>query len=160
LHTAIAAAMLSVASPALAAAPVISGKYLLPVVSVCQPSLQVTYTAGSVSNIAVASPGSATSVVATAKFDPSTQMVSVKGAQNSGSTLLVSDNLGHSFGAPFVTQPVAADFAWSSTGSTVTIDGTVFQAVYGKVKKGVAETFMLAGIDSGGCSVTVNASKY
>lgn len=50
-------------------------------------------------------------------------------------------------------------YDWSANGTTVTIDGTVFQPVYGKSKSGIAESFALEGIDSGGCSVTISATQ-
>jgi len=139
--------------------PVISGKYFTSAVSVCQPSIQVSYAGGVVSAITVPSPGSMLNTAGIADFDAATGKVSIRGVANTGSALLLSDNMGHNFGTPLAGGPVKVKYGWSNTETTVTIDGTVFQAVYGKLKSGTVESFMLEGIDSGGCAVSISASR-
>ena len=155
-----AAFLLLAAGPAGATTvPVISGKYFISAVSVCQPQIQVTYTSGTVSGISVPFAGSMLNTAAVGDFNASTGKVSLSGAANTGSVLLFSDNVGHNAGTPFAGGPVKVKYAWSNTDTSVTINGVVFQPVYGHEKNGVVESFMLEGIDSGGCSVTISATK-
>jgi hypothetical protein len=154
-----AVVMMFAAQPASTAAPGLSGKYFAQGVSICQPSIQVIYTGGSVNNINVTSPGSTLNLMTIAKFDPTKLKVTLTGVANQGSALLLADNVGHSFGMPFAGGPVDAKYPWSNTDTTVTINGVVFQAVYGNVKGGIADGFMLEGIDSGGCSVSISGHR-
>src|SRR5215469_10004141 len=140
------------ATPVGATTPVLSGKYLGRITIICQPSLSITYSNGTVTSIGIASAGSTTDGAITANFDPSTQSVSLKGFDNAGSTLLATDNLGHSYGAGFTAQSQNVNYPYSNTGTTVTINGTVFKTVYGPLKSGVAQSLVAEAIDGAGCS--------
>lgn len=122
------------AVPANATVPVIKGKYAVTGNEVCQA------VEGS------STPGLIASFVETANFDPTTGMVAVTGA-GSGGYLVVwpGDQAGYQH------KTFSKMYSYSNTATTVTIGGITFDIVYGHLKKGVAQSAAVSGIDGSGC---------
>jgi hypothetical protein len=157
LITALLVTMLAFQIPAEAGTtPVLSGKYLDTGHYFCQPGVYVTYGtvqgAQVVTGVSVNNNGTIHAHAWTVNFDNTKGTATVNGPENYGSALLYSDSLGNSAGNPFATRSDSYNGSYSNTSSTLTVNGTTYQAVYGQIKNGVAQSLAIVGIDSYGCS--------
>lgn len=135
-----AAALALLAAPAGATVPALSGKYAVADVSICQ-----AVQSGS-------NPGLLGSLIETTHFDPSTGMVKITGAAIFGYLVVWSGGT-----TGYQTQAISQTKTYSNTANTLTIGSTTYNIIYGHVKKGIAQSAAVNGIDSNGCVATVTA---
>ena len=162
LGVAIALFCLAGASEA-ATPPILSGKYLATYEQFCQPSLSITYAnppSGFVlSSISSTNAGKFRSDAVTMTFTPGTSTVVVNGSENKSSAISLLCNVLCSIGDPMTSASVNLSAPYSNTASTMTLNGVVYQAIYGALKVGVAQSGVMVGIDGSGCSITIHLFK-
>jgi hypothetical protein len=143
--------------------PVLSGSYVTSFTQFCQPNLQATYIKGSTTlaniNLSTSNYGQFEVSALAADFDSSTKTVTFTGSGNSGTAQEITDNNGTLWGLNFVNGSVNQSYSYSNTSTTLTINGTDFQIVYGALKKGVAQSATAVGINGAGCSVSFSGAK-
>jgi hypothetical protein len=131
-------------APAIAfAVPVLSGAYVFSASSNCQAILSVTKDAnGKVTGVSIAQGGALNGIAGTIKFTPTTGMASLSGTVVDGNLLLMQ---GVSGNMTLEQEALLEDWAYSNTGTTVTLNGTVYRVAYGKVVNTIAQDFTLVG---------------
>jgi len=138
----LAAAAALFAAPALATTPVISGKYIVNYNEICQQND---------AHIQFAGQGQTNAETLLANFDTANATVKLTGSVTYAP--LVGNYI-----AP-ATTTVSQSLAYSNTATTVTIGSTTFNALYGPLKNGVAQSAVFSGISSGLCSASATAIK-
>jgi len=117
--------------------PTLSGKYATSYNEICQQNNP---------NIPVQGTGATYTEAVVADFNATAGTVTLKGSEIYGP--LVG-------GYVALTQsPLSESTTFSNTATTVTIGTTTYNVVYGPVKKGVAQSAVLTGIDSAGCAAS------
>jgi hypothetical protein len=149
-------AMLACSQAMAAAAPTISGSYVFSHRTFCQPTITVDYATDQngqtfVNGLNLTSSSDTEFSTGLAKFDSSTQTVSYKGVNDSGSTVLLQLSSGLQ-GDVFAEKKTSGSTAYSNTNSTVTLNGTTYTATYGKATKSVVGYMVLVGLSSASCS--------
>lgn len=119
-------------------APQLSGKYAFNFNITCQVENGVPF-------------GLIETKVVIAKFNPSSGMVSMNGAQTSGE-LVVGDG-----GSPGTTTvPISVTEAYSTTDTTLVLQGVTYGAAFGPVSGGVAQSVLISGAPDNGCVLVGN----
>ncbi len=157
LFAAAAVATLLAVAPAVAATPVISGKYVYASSTFCQPTIQIEYAQDTngqtfVNGLNLTEPEDTAHEVGLASFDPTTLTVTFSGKKDHGSNVLLQTSGGLQ-GSMIAEKTESGSGSYSNTATTVTLSGATYNATYGKSSKGVVEYFALVGLDSAGCSV-------
>ena len=127
-------------SPVHAAAPQLSGAYLMTVSTLCQASLS-----GLTSD-----PGEITQTVAVANFSPSHGTVAMIGFSDDGDLSSVG-----AAGKPITQSPLNQTVGFSNSATTLTINGKSLKVFYGDVARGVAQTAVAIGVVEPGCTESI-----
>lgn len=145
---------------ALAEPPVISGGYIFSASSNCQAIITVykneegQVTAFSVHN------GSLNGISGTATFTPSTGRVVISGTSVDGPLVIVrsSDNSGQD--RPLEQIDISLDWPYSNTETTITINGIIYRAAFGKKAGKIVQQFNVVGREEGGGCVFVGTFTH
>ncbi|MGD0190404.1 MAG: hypothetical protein ABSD74_06655 [Rhizomicrobium sp.] len=146
-----------VAVPALAATPVISGKYAYTSDTFCQPTLTIEYAVDHwgltlVNGINQTAPEDTAQESGQATFDSAKATVSYKSDKDHGSEVLLQTSGGLQ-GSTIASKKQKGSAGYANTATTVTLNGATFNAYYGAAgKKGTPAYFALIGLDTSGCS--------
>jgi hypothetical protein len=91
--------------------------------------------------------------VVVAKFNPSSGMVTMTGAQSSGELVVGSG------GNPGTTTvPISVTEAYSNTDTTLDLQGVTYGAAFGPVAGGVAQSVLISGVPDSGCVLVGSGS--
>ena len=127
------------ATPAFAkGVPIVSGLYAGTYSQTCQ-ALEAT-----------ANPGSIFQSVTLTNFDPASGTAHLQGAASSGA-LVVWTGGTEGMTDSFINKSIV----YSNTATTFTSDGVVYNAAYGPVKKGIAQSVVLSGQPFPDCAVSI-----
>lgn len=152
-----AAACLLYGSPAWPqVVPTIAGDYVSSIQVHCQPVLGVDHSGGTVASLGLGNAGSTTYSIALDYYDPRIAIWTSAGWSETGSPVLSNDDINGRSGAPFSEAQVLHTGFYSNTATTVTLDGIVYQAIWGRLVNtllfdNVPQFFTLTAIDSEGC---------
>jgi hypothetical protein len=133
------------------AIPVLSGTYVFSASSNCQATLSVTKDVdGKVTGVNIDSGGAVNGIAGTATFTPDV------GTPQAGQAALKISNVD---GPALIMQGVdtqalkltnsTENWAYSNTGTAVTLNGVVYRAAYGKLASNVAQHFTVVGREEG-----------
>jgi len=125
--------------------PTLSGSYIVAYTQICQGYL------GGSSN------GSVETMSVTATFTPSTKKVKLVGKSTSGDLLVPKGFVGD----VLFTNAVSTTYSYSNTATTLTINGTVYDIVYGPSSQQITQSFVFSGPDlphGGSCAVSATAT--
>ena len=124
-----------------AAVPKISGNYALNFTEMCQAVEGGT--TGFINNYLVVG-----------DFNDTNMTVQITGTKTAGALVVWNGGT-----AGLVQSPDSGSTSYSNTATTITVDGTIYNVVYGPSKKGVAQSAQWSGIgpDGAGCLETGTA---
>lgn len=146
------AAVLLLGTNAYAAAPKLSGDYLMSKRAICQPTVAVTNSQSGdqdVQSVQLKPDSNVTSFASgVATFDAAAGTFTLKGFDEGGTSLILSVN-GTSQGTGDAEETISDTIKYSNTGSVLTIQGQKFHAFYGSVKKGVAAFVEAIALEKG-----------
>lgn len=151
LYAAAAAIGLLGCRPAFATIPLIKGNYVSTTWTYCQPTLNVYHSNGAVNIIALSESAPTSKSVTLEYYDPRTNVVTITGFNEAGSSLLLDDDINGVTGAPFKENPVSQSLPYSNTLATVTINGIDYHVEWGLRKKNVPQYFVLLRLVGNGC---------
>jgi hypothetical protein len=141
--------------PAIAATPVVSGKYVFASWSVCQPDLTVTNSTGGDQGVQSLdfffgnnNPGDTHYTSGTLTFDPTAGTAKAQGFQDGGTVLFLLHNSGSNEGQPFSEVPISGTMSYSNTANSFTLSGVTYHAFYGKVAGGIADFVEIMGLQN------------
>ena len=140
----------SVAAPAIAATPTISGKYALSYVETCQATISYTRPSGKpyVSTVNTVRPGHAESQMMLATFNSATHMVTGSGYSDEGDLLIIQNVAG----GKVVKEVVwTLNNSYSNSATQITVAGSSFHVVYARIVGAIAYHADFIGIPSAGC---------
>jgi hypothetical protein len=154
------AAVSTLGSNALAAGPPLSGSYIVDMITVCQPGLQVRFGGGLVGQVVPTNTGTVTAAVLTMTFKPATSNVTITGVNVGSSLLKVFENSQFN-GANPSSAPLSASWTYSNTATSLTMNGRTFSAVYGALSAGIVQSAVLAGVtgDNNNCVASLRLSR-
>ena len=139
----------SVALPSVALAiPVLSGAYIFSASSNCQAILSVTKNPqGQVTSVNIHNGGAVNGIAATATFTPDmvtpqTGQAALTVSSVDGNALLMQ-GINHTDVLRLTNS--TENWAYANTGNTVTLNGVLYRAAYGKLTSNVAQHFTLVG---------------
>jgi hypothetical protein len=122
--------------------PKLSGTYAVSYTEICQAGLS-----------APTNPGSVTVESVTATFDA--HKVTIAGTKTSGDLVVPKGFVG----GTFFHNPVSKSYKYSNDATTLTIDGIVFNAVYGPKLQQIAQSLVFSGASNAGCAVSATGFK-
>ncbi len=141
--------------------PLISGKYLISNTRVCQPTVSVTYSNVSgtnvVTGVSMGSPSSSQLTGGQLSATNTNGSGTFAGTltQSQGDPIIVEDNNGGEWGQILGAGTGKGSVTFTQTAKTLAITdqgGTsTFDIYYGPAKKGVAQSAVFAGLDYKGC---------
>ena len=144
IRVSIVAALLLTIAPAVAlAVPELSGQYIFSASSNCQAILSVTKDLdGKVTGVNITNGGALNGIAGTVTFTPATGRAVLSGTSVDGHLLLMQ---GQNSNFVLDQQALSEDWAYSNTATTVTLNGIVYRAKYGKITNNIAQSVVVVG---------------
>lgn len=137
--------------PAVAHVPTIAGNYVSVTRVYCQPTLNVVHSGASVSSVTLTQTAPTAYSTELEFFDPHTNRVKITSVAETGSSLLLNDDVSGLSGMPFQTASGSQKFSYSNDATTVTINGIKYHAEYGLQVNGVVQYFALLVLGANDC---------
>jgi len=147
-----ASAALLFGAPAMAATPIISGKYIVTVTKLCQTVANYHFSPQSgggnyLDNITTNGSSYKQSMYATS-FSPTKGTVSISGFDDGGDLEIfqLTGSINTTLGNPIAQAPNSGKVPYSNADTTITLGDQTYNVMYGQVKKGVANYFTFQGV--------------